>query len=394
MDPSRLMPCRVDYLHDAMAAKLSGAPPLVGQSKDAFYLLATSDDPGLYYFVPKVANALNMDVVDAAVLFLDGIAWGGFLVGAVGMCLLCSRWWLRLAATMALAALTWFAAERVGDLYVVAAAAPMALIPFALYACQHQQFQFKWLAFYLGLGLIAGMANQIRGHSGSGVLLFVAVLLLTLQQLTWRQRLTLAACALVGSVSISTFAGYTIHQRGDFVSRQGIDTSKAPAGHPFWHSVYIGLGYRQNKHGITYLDECAIQKVAELNEDADFLSEEYERTLRNEVFSLVRRDPGFIFTTIYKKSKKLAKWFLAFSSVGFLAALIWRKPWQVDLAFATALLFNSLFGVLVLPVATYCLGFLVLSAIYGLISIEYALQSPQCNWAIGLRWRPRWLGYR
>ena len=64
---------------------------------------------------------------------------------------------------------------------------------------------------------------------------------------------------------------------------------------------------------------------------------------------------------------------LIFANVGLILAYIYPKERLLDFAFAGAMGFNALFGILVLPLAQYLLGLISFSTIYGMISIDFAL---------------------
>jgi hypothetical protein len=59
---------------------------------------------------------------------------------------------------------------------------------------------------------------------------------------------------------------------------------------------------------------------------------------------------------------------------GLLAALYSRRPRSLDLAFWIAIGFSALPGLLVVPAPKYLLGCMALVVLYGLVSIDYAIQ--------------------
>jgi hypothetical protein len=66
--------------------------------------------------------------------------------------------------------------------------------------------------------------------------------------------------------------------------------------HPFWDQAYISLGYFPNDYGIFYRDDVALETGERLDPEAAALryySPEYERSLRDRYFEIVRDDPVF-----------------------------------------------------------------------------------------------------
>jgi hypothetical protein len=115
--------------------------------------------------------------------------------------------------------------------------------------------------------------------------------------------------------------------------------------HPFWHTVYIGLGYLSNDYGLAYKDIIAAKKVHELAPDALLLLiPEYETALKTAVIDLLRKDPVFVVGTLLAKFGAVLIYFLLAANLGMLAAIRYPKPWSVEVAFVAGLAFNALFG--------------------------------------------------
>lgn len=73
------------------------------------------------------------------------------------------------------------------------------------------------------------------------------------------------------------------------------------AGHPFWHTVYIGLGVVPNRYGIAYNDSDAVAYVRSVDAAAPYVGSEYESILRNRVLHLITHDPGFVLRAEKRK---------------------------------------------------------------------------------------------
>jgi hypothetical protein len=71
---------------------------------------------------------------------------------------------------------------------------------------------------------------------------------------------------------------------------------------PFWHNVYGGLGYLNNDYGLKNLDQTVKDKARAIQPGVEYVSPEYERILRTEVFRIAKAHPRFIFETLVAKS--------------------------------------------------------------------------------------------
>jgi hypothetical protein len=144
--------------------------------------------------------------------------------------------------------------------------------------------------------------------------------------------------------------------------------------HPFWHTVYIGLGYLSNDYGLAYKDIVAAKKAHELAPDAPYCSPEYETALKTAVIDLLRKDPVFVVGTLLAKFGAVLVYFLFAANFGLLAAIRYPKSWAVEVAFVAGLAFNALFGLVAVPRLSYLEGFIAFAMLYGVISLDVALQ--------------------
>lgn len=367
-----LMDSRVWSLQEALAGQQLGAPPLVGHAEGRFVAAGFQDDVGLYYFAPKIANTFGLSVVDAAGVFLGGLALAGALVGAVGVMLLFRSWMARAAALSGLLLLTCHA-MLTGDVYVVFAATATASVPLFLVLVERRSFGRLCGGFCLLTGLAAGISHSIRAHSGTGLLLFLLVMIVAQQQLTRSRRLVLIAALLLGAVAPWLHFRAVIANRDAFLAAQDPTATHGVNGHPFWHSVYIGLGYLENPYQIRWNDQFAAATVARKDPNVGYCTAQYEAILRAETLHILRTDFSFVLRTVLAKCWAVLLLVVKFANVGLLAALCWRKPRAMDVAFIVAILFNSLFGIVVMPRQEYLMGLIAFSALFGIVSLGHAL---------------------
>jgi hypothetical protein len=102
-------------------------------------------------------------------------------------------------------------------------------------------------------------------------------------------------------------------------------------------------------------------------------SDAYEKILRQQVLFLVRRYPKLVFYTLAAKLGVISSLFLLSANVGLIAARLGRRPTGLEAAFWVGIVFNSFFGVWVLPVAAYLVGFISFAMLYGIVSLDFAL---------------------
>lgn len=83
---------------------------------------------------------------------------------------------------------------------------------------------------------------------------------------------------------------------------------------------------------------------------------------------------GFLHSAVSMFSQDAVFSLVVFANVGLLLAFKARKPWPVDRAFGMAFILNSAYGIIVIPDPHYILGFIITAVLYGIISINFAVQ--------------------
>jgi hypothetical protein len=129
-----------------------------------------------------------------------------------------------------------------------------------------------------------------------------------------------------------------------------------------------------NDYGLAYKDVIAAKKVHELARDVLLDSPQYEAVLKTAVIELLRKAPVFVAETLAAKFGVVLIYFLLAANLGILAAIRYPKPWAVEVAFVAGLAFNALFGLVAVPRLSYLEGFIAFAMLYGVISLDVALQ--------------------
>jgi hypothetical protein len=103
-------------------------------------------------------------------------------------------------------------------------------------------------------------------------------------------------------VSVFIYFGHLIKERDSYYYSKIGSAYKSPLNHHvFWHSVYCGFGFLNNKYGIIWQDENAMEKVASLDPNAHYGSAEYNAILKKLILNLIKIDPHFFLRTIFAK---------------------------------------------------------------------------------------------
>src|SRR5262249_33122538 len=127
--------------------------------------------------------------------------------------------------------------------------------------------------------------------------------------------------------------------------------------HPFWHTIYLGLGFVQNKEVPRPADETSIAKARSIDREVRLFSPEYERIMQRATLRLVVTHPDIAIANFGAKLGIIALLFLFAANLGvkalFSAPLEPRIQWTVTLCLAL----TALPGILAVPHPRYLLGF-------------------------------------
>jgi len=267
---------------------------------------------------------------------------------------------------------------KYGDIYQIAPCLALAAVPLLLQnLCSERGDRALWRdAAALGTaGFIFGLAHLVRSHSATGLMLFVIILLLFGTAVrAWHKRLLLVAIVLIGFMLPLLYMNHVADMRDAFLKAHQPNYHPVLRQHPFWHTVYIGLGYLSNDYGLAYKDIVAAKKAHELAPDTPWYIPQYDAALKTAVIDLLRKDPVFVVGTLLAKFGAVLVYFLFAANFGLLAAIRYPKPWAVEVAFVAGLAFNALFGLVAVPYPTYLEGFIAFAMLYGVISLDVALQ--------------------
>jgi len=375
----RLMPMRYAELQAAFDSYAQGLPPLVAatQTDSGTVYRAISDDAGLYYLLPKLAHLFHLAPSEAWAVWFFAILILSFGVGIYGTMHLLKTLPAKILYFIELSFLGALIIKY-GDIYQIAPCLALAAVPLLLQnLCSERGDRALWRdATALGTaGFIFGLAHLVRSHSATGLMLFVIILLLFGTAVrAWHKRLLLVAIVLIGFMLPLLYMNHVADMRDAFLKAHQPNYHPVLRQHPFWHTVYIGLGYLSNDYGLAYKDIVAAKKAHELAPDTPWYIPQYDAALKTAVIDLLRKDPVFVVGTLLAKFGAVLVYFLFAANFGLLAAIRYPKPWAVEVAFVAGLAFNALFGLVAVPYPTYLEGFIAFAMLYGVISLDVALQ--------------------
>jgi hypothetical protein len=370
----RLMPARWTSLQITLAGYERTGVPLVGWDGNQLVAATAADDSGLDYFVPRLAALFRIPLARSVDLFLGGVLVSCYTLGLIGILLLLKNPLGRCLAILELLVLA-LLCYKIGDVYLVQPSVAVAFIPWALYFLTKSRAGVRFALFLAAVGVALGAANFLRAQAGTAVLLFCLVLVPFYGQYARKWRALSVACLCFGYFASALFFRHQLAARDSFLREHEMEYVPASTQHPFWHSVYIGLGFISNPYVPGgYCDKVAVDKVRSVSPNAAFLSPEYDRILAREVVELAKRHPALLVINVAAKIGIVQVLLLLAGNLGWLAALIYRKPLSLEVAFWTAIAFGVLPGLLVVPSLKYVLGGVAVLVLYALLSIDSALQ--------------------
>ena len=369
---------RLERIQEAIRGYDETGTPLIFFDGEVFRPAGITDHIGVNYFIPFVARSFDLKALEAATSFYYGIMWSSLIIGFIGSCFLFHSW---VSRGLAFLGLVWLARILIysGDQYVVPPATIVALLPWFLYFSKKNKLTPAFLTFCFLSGVAIAFSNSIRVQGATGMIFFMGIVIVFLTQLSKKSRIQLISIVGVGLLVPYLFFSYLSHQR-DAVLSQKIENYQTPAQRIlFWHNAYIGFGFLNNPMGIVYKDSVAEDKVRSISPNTVKRSPEYEQILKYEVLYILRYKRDFFIYTVFAKIGVMLFFLLKSANLGLIAAYFYPKNRSLDFAFVSALLFSSLFGIMVMPLVHYVLGFIAFALFYGLVSVNEAIERDVLN---------------
>jgi len=364
-----IMPTRYEQLEATLGGLKATGVTLLRVENGAFVAAGMNDDPGIYVFVPWIARTFDLSVQQAADAFFIAILAAATLAGLIGLWFWSRKPLVRAYGSVAILAMA-YAAFRIGDVYLLPYAVPVAFVPWLMHVTRDRVLSPRTPWLLATVGLAGGCANAIRGHSATATALFALVLIATCTASSVVRR---AAAILVLTTAFALVAlsfGQLEQSRDAFLAQQARSLAVDRLGHPFWHTAYIGLAYVDNPFVAEYSDVVAYEAVERLEPGVQRLSAQYERVLRDEYVRLAKEEPLFFGRSYGAKLLALLRDFVIFLNVGLVMLLLARPPKRVLAAFAVAIPFSALPGLIAIPRRDYLLGYYTLCALFAIVAVD------------------------
>jgi hypothetical protein len=361
--PWTLLGTRVQGLQEALAMLDRGGPIMTMSvpGSAALYPVGGGDDQGLFLIVPWLTHLLGAhDPVNV-------LRWMALLAFAIPVALY--PWLIREISGSTLGGVLspfllliglWL--MPLGDIYWTAAWSILALLPIVLLL--DRRWPRHGLALLCGVLVLASLASAIRGQAGLPVLLG-AVFVLVRRPWSNLGRAGAIALCLVAYISVSNIGMAAARaERSHQLEGRPLATDTGN-GHPFWHTVYIGLGYLPNDWDIRYYDGVAYRDVLREEPKAKFLGPAYGRILRDRYVHLVGQQPFFAIKDYAAKViVSLRPAVVALVGLALIGPLLLlsgarRQRWRRDALFVSIAAFVAILApLLAIPEGGYLLGWL------------------------------------
>jgi hypothetical protein len=371
-----IMPSRYQDLNEAMTGNRLSGQSMVAFDGSKLVPAGYTDDPGIYLLIPWVSRHLHMTLAASVTTFFLSSLGLAILSGCLGFWFsLKSKLGRLLGVTGVL--LLGLIAYRTGDVYLFEFAVPVALLPWALHFVSNDLNSKGFSVYMCVTGLLIGTAGVIRTSAALPTLFFLMVLSL-FGSTRLKRRAAVLSFLLCGFLLPNLYFYELALNRDAYLANAYVDRHVETTRHVFWHFAYIGLGFLSNPYvpgGIC--DEVGKARVHEIDPNAIYLSAAYDRVLQRETLATVWHHPIIAVFTLFAKVGIVACLFAAFANIGLLAAFFHRKSAQVELAFWAALTICAGPLLVMAPLPLYSVGLISWATIYGIVSLDYAMDSRQ-----------------
>ena len=207
-----IMPSRYQKLYETLAGYEKTGIPFISYDGEIFKPSTSSDDIGIYYFVPKIAHVLNITIDQAINVFFGGMILFSLVLGIIGALLLFKTWLSRSVAAVALFLLA-FVSFKIGGLYIVAPYITVSIVPLFLYLTKNKKISTPLVVFAFLAGLGMGTAHVLRSHAGTAVFMFMIVVVILHLQTPWKKKAFLVLFMVVGLLIPIYYFGELVDQR-------------------------------------------------------------------------------------------------------------------------------------------------------------------------------------
>jgi hypothetical protein len=276
-----------------------------GKAQDAIpglpgtpYAVGVGSDQGMFLFVPLLGHWLGISSVRSVMryLYLALAVLAASLYPVLFFRIFRSLW----ASAIAPLGLLYVLVRVVPlvDVYWVPALLLLLAVPllFALRSASSATV----VGGFAAVALLASISDSVRAYTGVG--LFVAALIAAIRWLRGRRKRYLA----IGLIALSFLSIYPLGLtavRAYRNSKVAIPRPAIASTHPFWHPMYLGLGYIQpNRFGLVFSDPYGMATAVIYDPRVNYATAPYEKDLEHAFASIVASDPGYVLLDYAEKA--------------------------------------------------------------------------------------------
>jgi len=384
IDFFRIMPCRKSGLENTLNGFDLTNIPLVAyddrcfvEKTEVFSPAGLGDNIGSFYFIPKLVQLTGLNLEIVIQLVYSGFVFLAFLSAAIAICIFFKSLLGKIIGTMALAALSFIIAV-IGDYYVLAAALPMASIPWLINILKKPPNNIKYLyLFFFLLGILTSVGHLFRSHSGTDVVIFIIIGFVFFAKLySFKQKTIIFLLFALSMASIFTWFNSIVDKRVEYLT--SIESNYELSGERIkWHNIYYSLGYLQNSFSQVDgydqhepNDTYSVERALQINPDVQLWSSEYEDILRNETFRFISDHKLFFIKSILAKISVMFVYIALFMNIGIVMIYYYKTTIDFHLLFLSGIGFNMVFGVITAPDYRYLTGLFLFSVLYSIYIID------------------------
>ena len=367
---NNLMPFRHEYLGKTLKGYEMTGVPLIQYDGNVFSPAGISDDTGIYYFVPKIANFFNINLEQAISAFFLFFFCSSILISLFAIFKIFPNIKERIISLFFLLTISVYMFAR-GDIYIMSATTMLTIIPLSYYLKKKGCLNYTHYIIYFSFGLLISVSNFIRSNSATGVLLFLLFFIFLTQRTNKKFLMYTYVVLAVGFLISSLFITSVKRERDEYLN--SINAAKAEnfvKGHTLWHSVYLGLGFLNNTYKIEYNDNCGFIKAESIQPNIVYYSTEYENLMKKEVINLLKTDPWFIIKNILSKFGVVVFYLLIFSNIGIIYIFKALRNLTFNIPIWICLIFNLSFPLITMPFPSYLIGAVCTVVISSIISMD------------------------
>ena len=367
---NNLMPFRYEHLGQTLEGYQMTGVPLVVYDGNTFLPAGISDDTGIYYFVPKIANFFNLSLEQAISTFFLFFFCSSILISLFSIFKIFPKTKKRVISLFFILIISIYMFLR-GDIYIMSATTMLTIIPLSYYLVKKGVSNYTYYIIYFGFGILISVSHFIRSNSATGVLLFLLIFIFLTQKSNKKFLIYTCVVLVSGFLVSSLFITSVKKERDDYLnSIDAVKTEDFVKGHVFWHQIYIGFGFLNNPYKIEYNDNCGFMRAKLLQPNVVPFSNEYENLMKNEVIILLKTDPWFIVKSIFSKLGVIIFYLLVFSNIGVIYIIRAFKNLTFNIPMLICLIFNLSFPLVTVPFPSYLIGAVCVVIILSVISMD------------------------